>query len=96
MRPFNDNYSPADVSNVNRLDNLDLFMLSVPVSGNGWQVTPWGMLGMSGANTFKGDERQYDFKNTILYMNLLPYSYLRAEANGNMGKMCIRDRAESA
>ena len=86
LRPFNDNYSPADVSNVNRLDNLDLFMLSVPVSGNGWQVTPWGMLGMSGANTFKGDERQYDFKNTILYMNLLPYSYLRAEANGNMGR----------
>ena len=96
LRPFNDNYSPADVSNVNRLDNLDLFMLSVPVSGNGWQVTPWGMLGMSGANTFKGDERQYDFKNTILYMNLLPYSYLRAEANGNMGQEVPRPRLRQA
>ena len=43
------------------------------------------MLGMSGANTFKGDERQYDFKNTILYMNLLPYSYLRAVSQREYG-----------
>ena len=86
LRPFNDNYSPVDVSSSNRHDNVDLFMLSVPVNRDGWRVTPWGMLGISGVNAFKGDERGADFKGSILYLNLLPYSYLRAESNGNIGR----------
>lgn len=52
VRPYNDNYvndGTSDASS-NYLDNFDLFMLSLPISGNGWKVTPWVMGGMLGEN----------------------------------------------
>ncbi len=54
MRPYNDNYTNSstrgDASNY--LDNMDIFMLSVPVSGSGWTVTPWAMYGAIGKHVF--------------------------------------------
>ncbi len=54
MRPYNDNYtnssSMGDSSNY--LDNMDLFMLSVPVRGEGWTATPWAMYGAIGKHVF--------------------------------------------
>lgn len=91
MRVFNDNY-PYDAyagqtgdSPQNYLDNLDLFSLAVPLVGRGWQVTPWAMTGMLGENTYMGGSGQFNVKNTIMYQNIPPYSYLRAEANGTLG-----------
>lgn len=55
MRPFNDNYS-SDVNDpdkrvhTNYLDNIDLFALSLPLSFDGVEVTPWVMYGMQGRN----------------------------------------------
>ncbi len=53
LRPYNDNYvqqtSTSDSNNY--LDNMDFFMLSVPVKGSNWSVTPWIMGGAMGKNT---------------------------------------------
>ncbi len=57
IRGYNDNYvsDGNELSdNSNFLDNLDLFMLSVPIKGNGWTATPWAMGGMIGENLFHG------------------------------------------
>ena len=55
-RPYNDNYSGHKGDNGARvagaLDNLDLFMLSVPLTFDGVEVTPWVMYGMLGKNVF--------------------------------------------
>ncbi len=52
MRPYNDNYTGGNDENesANYLDNYDLFMLSVPVSFNGFKMTPWAMVGAMGRN----------------------------------------------
>lgn len=64
-RPVNDNFSNSyiDVTNnqsstekVNYLDNLDLFMLSMPLSFDGVDATPWVMYGMRGKNALRGLE----------------------------------------
>ena len=64
-RPVNDNFSNGyfDVANnksstekANYLDNLDLFMLSMPLSFDGVDVTPWAMYGMRGKNALRGLE----------------------------------------
>lgn len=98
VRPYNDNYTPVDDpegTSANLRDNVDLFMLSVPINWDGWQITPWGMAGMLGVNTFKGDEKQYNLKSGILYLNVLPYTYLTAENNQNMGRR-FEDRSYGA
>ena len=64
-RPVNDNFSNnyIDLNNnqsstekANYLDNLDLFMLSMPLSFDGVDVTPWVMYGMRGKNALRGLE----------------------------------------
>lgn len=55
FRPVNDNYNPADTQDLdgdpaNYLDNMDLFMLSLPIVYDGVEVTPWAMIGMQGRN----------------------------------------------
>ena len=47
---------------------LDFVGLTLPVSGEGWQVIPWGMFGMMGKNSLWTDE---DGKPTALESNLL-------------------------
>lgn len=62
MRPLNDNYaggdfragSPTGIHSddpAGYLDNMDLFMLAVPLRFEGISLTPWAMLGMQGRNT---------------------------------------------
>ncbi len=59
MRPFNDNYGGGDWrditsnNNANYLDNMDLFALMLPVTLDGFEITPWAMYGMRGKNTDK-------------------------------------------
>ncbi len=52
IRPYNDNYSNNTTTgdSSNYLDNMDLFLLSVPVRGDNWSVTPWVMGGALGKN----------------------------------------------
>ena len=55
-RPVNDNFGEdyfdengkKSTEKSNYLDNIDLFMLSVPLSFDGVEVTPWAMYGMRG------------------------------------------------
>ncbi|OUO54041.1 hypothetical protein B5F76_04295 [Desulfovibrio sp. An276] len=59
-RPYNDNYSAwgADHSNNknNFLDNVDLIALSVPITFDGIEVTPWVMYGIIGQNAGRSYE----------------------------------------
>lgn len=58
LRPFNDNYTNANgyVYRTNGrnpdfyLDNADYFGLSLPLTFDGVEVTPWAMIGMVGKN----------------------------------------------
>ena len=59
MRPVNDNYSGWLDANDNRreanyLDNIDLFALSLPLTFDGFEITPWVMYGMMGKNALDG------------------------------------------
>lgn len=54
-RPYNDNFvngTKAGKRTAGALDNLDLIMLSVPLTFDGVEVTPWVMYGMLGKNVF--------------------------------------------
>ena len=72
MRPFNDNYA-ADENDpkrqVNFLDNIDLFALSLPLSFDGVEVTPWVMYGIQGRNARYNlhgwDQADGDFAQTL-------------------------------
>ncbi len=72
MRPFNDNYAADDTDpqrRVNFLDNIDLFALSLPLSFDGVEVTPWAMYGMQGRNARYNlhgwDQADGDFAQTL-------------------------------
>ena len=74
MRPFNDNYStdvnePGKRVYTNYLDNVDLFALSLPLSFDGIEVTPWVMYGMQGKNARYNihgwDQADGDFAQTL-------------------------------
>ena len=67
MRPVNDNFSGYDdlaTGNGARkghyLDNIDLFALTLPLTFDGFEATPWAMYGMMGKNALDG----YGFENT--------------------------------
>ena len=49
-RPYNDNFGGDATYPANYLDNVDLFALIMPVTGQGWSVTPWAAVGMQGVN----------------------------------------------
>ena len=58
-RPLNDNYDVQDddYSGNNKksyLDNVDLFALTLPLTFDGIEITPWAMLGVIGQNAFRG------------------------------------------
>ncbi len=96
LRPLNDNYghdsdSPWEerVSNdsSNYLDNADYFMLSLPMSFDGFEITPWVMYGMVGRNAVVANNE--DIGNTLpLGMNFAKGSYgtvwYPGEGNWNM------------
>ncbi len=51
-RPYNDNYGGNSWTGegANFLDNMDLFLLSLPITGENWSVNPWFMIGAYGEN----------------------------------------------
>lgn len=69
-RPYNDNY-PGWNKDGHRnyragfLDNIDVFGLFVPLTMDGFNLTPWGMYAGLGPNTFRGQvsENGYPFGN---------------------------------
>ena len=55
-RPYNDNYTRNDFGGREAdaaFDNLDLGLLAVPLTFDGFSVTPWGMFGMTGKNAVR-------------------------------------------
>ena len=56
-RPYNDNYrGNANGRNANFKDNIDLIALSVPMSFDGFKVTPWIMYGLIGKNAVRATD----------------------------------------
>ena len=47
-RPFDQNYNDG---NRHYNDEVDIFGLLLPVEGEGWKLTPWGLYGFLGANS---------------------------------------------
>lgn len=62
-RPVNDNFNVKDYGNGDRkakdnyLDNMDLFAVSLPMTFDGIEITPWAMYGMPGRNALRGLDR---------------------------------------
>lgn len=74
-RPYNDNYAgelqaDGSVRDVNFLDNVDMFMLSVPLTFDGFKLTPWAMYGMIGKNVTTGgaSSTYYDYGTRPFFM----------------------------
>ena len=57
-RPYNDNYTSVESGHGNDktsyLDNIDLIALSVPLTFDGVELTPWVMYGLVGQNAYRG------------------------------------------
>lgn len=85
-RPYNDNFGGEQARRTtNALDNVDLFMLSVPLTFDGVEVTPWIMYGMLGKNAFNsGYDRNaggYEFADPGT--TALGGGYMTGEGLGN-------------
>ena len=89
-RPFNDNYTGTghgDSQN-NYLDNMDLFSLILPLTFDGFEITPWAMYGMQGKNTFGNNEKMpyWDDGNPVFtfrpYPALFPAGYTYGQSTG--------------
>ncbi|MBQ9405976.1 MAG: outer membrane homotrimeric porin [Desulfovibrio sp.] len=68
MRPVNDNFGGwtrggGTARDTNYLDNIDLFTLSVPLTFDGIEVTPWATYGIMGKNSLDG----YDDGGVVRY-----------------------------
>ena len=73
-RPYNDNYSVengTDNQKTNYLDNIDLIALSVPITFDGIEVTPWVMYGIIGQNAGRSldDEKEYSGPTDLFSVN---------------------------
>lgn len=70
-RPLNDNYNgmqqdgTINPRHTNYLDNLDLFSIMVPITLDGYEITPWVMYGMKGKNAMKGIDGFEGFENGV-------------------------------
>lgn len=61
MRPYNDNYIAAPGQDDSGfMDNMDIGGLTIPLHFDGWAVTPWGMYGAIGPNTFRNNNGQFE------------------------------------
>ena len=72
-RPYNDNFvngTKAGKRTAGALDNLDLIMLSVPLTFDGFKLTPWAMYGMIGKNVTTGgaSSTYYDYGTRPFFM----------------------------
>ncbi len=60
MRPYNDNYiSAAGDDDSGFMDNMDIGGIYLPLRFDGWAVTPWGIYGQIGPNTFRNANGQF-------------------------------------
>lgn len=60
MRPYNDNYvATSDPDDSGFMDNMDVGGLFIPMRFDGFAVTPWGMYGAIGPNTFRNANGQF-------------------------------------
>ena len=84
-RPYNDNFTGrATGRTAGALDNVDLFMLSVPLTFDGVEVTPWVMYGMIGKNAFSAGEPGKTGVNTGEALGNYPFGYTY-DANRHYG-----------
>lgn len=66
LRPYNDNYVNNAYTNQNGyMDNMDLFVLTLPIRGDKFKVTPWFIGGAMGPNT----GRTVDANGNISFAN---------------------------
>lgn len=65
-RPWNDNFTGSGTDGANYMDNMDLFGLSLPLSFDGFKITPWVFGGAFGPNTFRTGEN-YLARNTSYF-----------------------------
>lgn len=52
-RPYNDNYTGD--GDTNFMDNMDMGAVTIPLTFDGFRVTPWGMFAAIGPNTFRNE-----------------------------------------
>lgn len=70
-RPYNDNYTGYNdgrnkSKDANFMDNVDVFGLTIPLTFDGFKVTPWGMIAAIGPNAFRNGDKNFDFDNNRL------------------------------
>lgn len=70
VRPYNDNW-PGEGNRIpaNYLDNVDIFLLSMGVNGDGWKVNPWVAYGMGGVNNLPDGKSMAAVTNGLHDMN---------------------------
>lgn len=93
VRPYNDNFVGTQNSDPsNFLDNVDLFALMLPVTMDGWKVTPWILYGAAGKNSLgamesEGNNNPLDYGNNSksapnMGNGMLPFNYRQANDGG--------------
>ena len=89
FRPYNDNFAGSgkyNNSDAHYLDNMDLFVLSLPIQFDGIELTPWAMYGFRGKNTGSFDDyRTNNFMDGAPAVSLSPY----LNAQGDMGGLNV-------
>ncbi|WP_165177728.1 outer membrane homotrimeric porin [Desulfovibrio sp. ZJ369] len=94
-RPANDNYQGYlkdgnGKYHQNYLDNMDLFALMLPVTLDGFEITPWVMYGMQGENTLAGynadNDRSWGSSDGNLAYSLRPYPVALSNQIGDTSK----------
>lgn len=87
LRIANDNAAEADAalgltSNRQYVDNMDFWGMSLPLSWDGFKITPWGMYGSVGKDSFKlkytgtGSDVLYN----VTFANMLPLMAIRTSS----------------
>lgn len=72
-RPYNDNFGGWNYGNAdnpdnrhsNFMDNVDVFGLTIPLTFDGFKVTPWGMIAAIGPNAFSGVRAEDVYDNAF-------------------------------
>ena len=84
-RAYNDNWAGNDNSPQSYLDNFDLFGLTAPLRFEGVNITPWGLVGAFGSNTFRKGNDFYGKNNDGAgALGVAPATY--ALSNGKVGR----------
>ena len=85
---FNDRYFNRHGDRANYLDNMDLFALSLPITLDGYEITPWVMYGMLGKNSLRGlmpvnEEEPWETSDGILGLTIPGLNPGMNFSNGN-------------